>query len=400
MYMIIHEKLAHLRPKQIIQLMDEYYAGVRVKKLIEDYKVNCRPNDLHKYFPPIVLDKKCPICGENFLKKRPSKTEIENQGNPYRKIEAKKPYCPSCGHIDDDICECAACVEKRKEEQIKREAELEKMANEIKIGLEKSYTGKVSVDELGFKDRIYLASLLGYGLSDDANVIKSLSECENSYSCLAEGDMDERIVDYLLKRNIMIIDTSYLVYAFKQGKVENKYMRYKLNVEIDDNNIGALQELMTPKIDFSDENNIVDAYNLWKEVAMNDCIAFLVNEMRKKKVEFCPVKKTYILIDSMLKHFSTLQVQYIIYKSIEEISGEDTKSKPKRGVFSDIVFRRMEYWDSSMTYRESELPEYRDSKKFLYNNLHGVLFSKVLGLGDKGLRCVANIKIIRESVRK
>lgn len=398
--MIIHEKLAHLRPKQIIQLMDEYYAGVRVKKLIEDYKVNCRPNDLHKYFPPIVLDKRCPICGENFLKKRPSKTEIENQGNPYRKIEAKKPYCPSCGHIDDDICECAACVEKRKEEQIKREAELEKMANEIKIELEKSYTGKVSVDELGFKDRIYLASLLGYGLSDDANVIKSLSECENSYSCLAEGDMDERIVDYLLKRNIMIIDTSYLVYAFKQGKVENKYMRYKLNVEIDDNNIGALQELMSPKIDFSDENNIVDAYNLWKEVAMNDCIAFLVNEMRKKKVEFCPVKKTYILIDSMLKHFSTLQVQYIIYKSIEEISGEDAKSKPKRGVFSDIVFSRMECWDSSMTYMESELPEYRDSKKLLNNNLHGVLFSKVLGLGDKGLRCVVNIEIVRESVRK
>ena len=398
--MIIHEKLAHLRPKQIIQLMDEYYAGVRVKKSIEDYKVNCRPNDLHKYFPPIVLDKKCPICGENFLKKRPSKTEIENQGNPYRKIEAKKPYCPSCGHIDDDICECAACVEKRKKEQIKREAELKKMANEIKIELEKSYTGKVSVDELGFKDRIYLASLLGYGLSDDANVIKSLSECENSYSCLAEGDMDERIVDYLLKRNIIIIDTSYLVYAFKQGKVENKYMRYKLNVEIDDNNIGALQELMSPKIDFSDENNIVDAYNLWKEVAMNDCIAFLVNEMRKKKVEFCPVKKTYILIDSMLKHFSTLQVQYIIYKSIEEISGEDTKSKPKRGVFSDIVLSRMECWDSCMTYRESELPEYRDSKKLLNNNLHGVLFSKVLGLGDKGLRCVVNIEIVRESVRK
>lgn len=400
MRMIIHEKLAHLSSKQIIQLMDEYYAGVRVKKLIEDYKVNCRPNDLHKYFPPIVLDKKCPICGENFLNKRLSKTEIENQGNPYRKIEAKKPYCPSCGHIDDDICECVACVEKRKKEQIKREAELKKMANEIKIELEKSYTGKVSVDELGFKDRIYLASLLGYGLSDDANVIKSLSECENSYSCLAEGDMDERIVDYLLKRNIIIIDTSYLVYAFKQGKVENKYMRYKLNVEIDDNNIGALQGLMSPKIDFSDENNIVAAYNLWKEVAMNDCIAFLVNEMRKKNVEFCPVKKTYILIDSMLKHFSTLQVQYIIYKSIDEISSKYTKSKPKRGVFSDIVFRRMEYWDSSMTYRESELPEYRDSKKFLYNNLHGVLFSKVLGLGDKGLRCVANIKIIRESVRK
>ena len=398
--MIIHEKLAHLRPKQIIQLMDEYYAGVRVKKLIEDYKVNCRPNDLHKYFPPIVLDKRCPICGENFLKKRPSKTEIENQGNPYRKIEAKKPYCPSCGHIDDDICECAACVEKRKKEQTKREAELEKMANEIKIELEKSYTGKVSVDELGFKDRIYLASLLGYGLSDDANVIKSLSECENSYSCLAEGDMDERIVDYLLKRNIIIIDTSYLVYAFKQGKVENKYMRYKLNVEIDDNNIGALQELMSPKIDFSDENNIVDAYNLWKEVAMNDCIAFLVNEMRKKNVEFCPVKKTEIMMDSMLKHFSTLQVQYIIYKSIDEISSKYTKSKPKRGVFSDIVFRRMEYWDSSMTYMESELPEYRDSKKLLNNNLHGVLFSKVLGLGDKGLRCVVNIEIVRESVRK
>ena len=37
MRMIIHEKLAHLRPKQIIQLMDEYYAEIRVKKLIEVY---------------------------------------------------------------------------------------------------------------------------------------------------------------------------------------------------------------------------------------------------------------------------------------------------------------------------------------------------------------------------
>ena len=400
MRMIIHENLAHLSSKQIIQLMDEYYAGVRVKKLIEDYKVNCRPNDLHKYFPPIVLDKKCPICGENFLNKRLSKTEIENQGNPYRKIEAKKPYCPRCGHIDDEVCGCDACVEKRKKEEIKREVELEKRANKIKIKLEKSYTGKVSVDELGFKDRIYLASLLGYGLSDDANVIESLSECENSCTCLAEGDMDERIVGYLLKRNIIIIDINSLKYALKHRKDKNRFMRYKLNVEIDDNNIGALQGLMSPKIDFSDENNIVAAYNLWKEVAMNDCIAFLVNEMRKKNVEFCPVKKTEILLDSMLKHFSTLQVQYIIYKSIDEISSKYKKSKPKRGVFSDIVFRRMEYWDSSMTYRESELPEYRDSKKFLYNNLHGVLFSKVLGLGDKGLRCVANIKIIRESVRK
>lgn len=250
MRMIIHEKLAHLRPKQIIQLMDEYYAGVRVKKLIEDYKVNCRPNDLHKYFPPIVLDKKCPICGENFLNKRLSKTEIENQGNPYRKIEAKKPYCPRCGHIDDEVCGCDACVEKRKKEQIKREVELEKRANKIKIKLEKSYTGKVSVDELGFKDRIYLASLLGYGLSDDANVIESLSECENSCTCLAEGDMDERIVGYLLKRNIIIIDINSLKYALKHRKDKNRFMRYKLNVEIDDNNIDALQGLMSPKIDF------------------------------------------------------------------------------------------------------------------------------------------------------
>ncbi|MEI3233751.1 MAG: hypothetical protein V8S33_04855 [Intestinibacter bartlettii] len=54
---------------------------------------------------------------------------------------------------------------------------------------------------------------------------------------------------------------------------------------------------MSPKIDFSDENNIVAAYNLWKEVAMNDCIAFLVDEMRKKNVEFCPVKKTEILME-------------------------------------------------------------------------------------------------------
>ena len=53
-----------------------------------------------------------------------------------------------------------------------------------------------------------------------------------------------------------------------------------------------------------------------------------------------------------------------------------------------------------MTYRESEVAEYRGGKKFSYNNLHGVLFFKVLGLWDKGLRCAPDIKIIKECVRK
>ena len=158
-------------------------------------------------------------------------------------------------------------------------------------------------------------------------------------------------------------------------------MRYKLNVEIDDNNIDTLQELMNPKIDFSDEKNILEGYNLWKEVAINDCMAFLVNEIAKKNVEFCPVKKTEIMMDSMLKHFSIRQVQYIIYKSVNEVSKVYTeKISLIERVFQIVVFRRMIFWDSCMTYRESEVAEYRGGKKFSYNNLHGVLFFKVLGL--------------------
>ena len=126
--------------------------------------------------------------------RRPSRTEIENWGNPYRERKAKKAYCPCCCHIDDEICGCDACVEKRNKEYIKRETELEKMANEIKIELEKSYTGKVCVDELDFKDRVYLASLLGHALSEDTSVIKSLSECDNPCSCLADGDMDRELL--------------------------------------------------------------------------------------------------------------------------------------------------------------------------------------------------------------
>ena len=52
--------------------------------------------------------------------------------------------------------------------------------------------------------------------------------------------MDERIVGYLLKRNIIIIDINSLKYALKHGEDENQFMRYKLNVEIDDNNIDAV----------------------------------------------------------------------------------------------------------------------------------------------------------------
>lgn len=397
--MKVHEKLAHLSPKEIIELMDGYYhQGVRVKSLIEFYRVDCRPKDLHKFFPPMELEECCPVCGTHFLKKRDSRTDIENKGNHFRKSNISKPYCPNCGHVDDEICKCAACEEKRNLATIKKEERLEKMANEIKAEFEKSYTGKVKIDDLNIRDRVYLASLLRYALSGDASVINSLGECENPCSRLAMGYMDEEIVDYLLKRNVIIIDTKSLTYALRKDEDSDRYMRYKLNVEIDDDATDALQDLMSPNIDFSDEESILEGYKIWKDVAMNDCITFLVDEMKKRNVEFHPVKKTKMMIGSLLDRFSIAQVQYMIDKCVEEAFVGYHKKKFNEDVLFDVIFRKMSLMDSFVSFKEVELMEYKNGGEFSYTCLQGVLFYKVLKLGDKGLRCAPSVEIVRESV--
>ena len=400
MRMIIHEKLAHLSSRQIIKLMNEYYAGIRVKKLIEYYKVDCRPRDLHKLFPPIELDTVCPICGTNFEKKRESRTDLENLGNPYRHGKMNKPYCPSCGHVDDDICECDECVRKRSLEYSKKEAQLNKMVNEVKKEIEKSYAGMVSMDDFNMKDRVYLASLIRYALSEDASFIKCLSECETPYNVLAKGDMDEKIVDYLLNRNIIIIDINSLKYALRHDEEENRFMRYKLNFDIGDNSIATLQELMSPNIDFSDDDSILEGYKLWKEVAMNDCMAFLIDKFKTNGIDFYPVQKTYIIIDDLLKRFSISQIQYMIDKCFDNAFKLYTQKKIKRNIVTDVVFSKISSMSSFMSLKESEFPEYKNSANIPYDNFSEVLFYKVLLIGEKGFRCVPSMDIIKESVLK
>lgn len=153
MYSQIDDRLAHLTPGQIEELISRYYAGDSIKTLIEVYQVACTESRLCSLFPPLVLQRRtCPHCSSRMALKRQARTTNRN--------ESTGIYCPNCDHLDDIRCKCPGCVidqEQKKKVERLRERELIAM---LCSNWDVEPTGKLSVQDLSLRQAVALLSLV------------------------------------------------------------------------------------------------------------------------------------------------------------------------------------------------------------------------------------------------
>ena len=103
------QPLKHLDATTLQELMDRYYAGENIAALNQEFGVTCRPADLWRYFPPTLLDRNCPMCGEPLILPSSSRS-------------AAAARCPSCQHSEDMVCRCSNCmaIQQLVEEEMRR----------------------------------------------------------------------------------------------------------------------------------------------------------------------------------------------------------------------------------------------------------------------------------------
>lgn len=123
------DKLSHLTDNEVNQLIEEYYAGIRIAGLISKYNIDVLPGQLVKTFPLKKLDTVCIHCGSIMVQEYLSKSAHYDAA----------ATCLNCGHNESGRCNCPKCREAAKqaieEEKARQEALRQQMREQLKTVL-------------------------------------------------------------------------------------------------------------------------------------------------------------------------------------------------------------------------------------------------------------------------
>lgn len=384
----LDKRISHLTQEQIVNLMEKYYSGEKVSKILDEYKLKISVSQLYSLFPPVITNEVCIHCESNMVRPWSSKS-----WSSY--VNESKKYCINCDHENTSYCRCNYC------EEIKRQKILEEQEKQKKIMEQKRATLASFYDEsnwdlkfeneLTLEDRLYLAVILRSSLSENTMFIEPL---QVNKSLLAPTETFEvELIKTLTGRKILVPHVLSDLNAFEiEYKDSDDFqitysiykVRYRINVQPSDLDYDEMiKRLMYPN--FSDEEGFREfCYEMWKKISLNECLEYLLFQMNNVGYSFNPGDKTIRVFENLLDHFSVAQIYGIIYRSIANSTkryqaGEITKIHAQNSVISSCEIHGQralaQGWKLSNYSRIRDLPE-------TYISL--VLFTSIMQIAELG----------------
>lgn len=388
----IDERLKHISNDSIVELIKKYYDGIKVSDLLEEYKINTNPSQLYTLFPPLKLENKCKICNSQSIYYFESKTSCSySYSSFFDKLNTTNIECEACGHKENRFCNCEFCISERnrirEEEEEKRKKFLAKKKEIIDRVYSEDRWKKVSEIDLGLEDRLYLVVIMRSSLSEDGTYIEALKE---KMDILAPTDkFRESIVNTLSEKYILIPHINSNLESFELSEEDGlSYyiyrVNYRINIEPADNNYEAMiKRLMYPDSNiFEDDKDF--CFQMWKKIALQECLEYLLYRMDKVGYSFNPGEKTINVIEHLLESFSVAQIYNIVYRAIAYSTtryqaGEITKLHAQNSVISSCEKQGeraiAEKWNLKHYDRIKDLPQTLISEIF---------FTSILKISELG----------------
>ena len=382
----IHEKLRHLTMLQIESLMNKYYNGVKASDIIKEYNIDTTSSKLYTLFPPIICeDIICPVCNEPMYKERDSKSSYS--------WNKKKPFCAICGHTDEIICKCNYCIAEREKVRKLNEERKVRILQEKREKIKKVYDLNivpVNNSELNFREKVFLGALLRTSLSEDMEVILPLNDAERELAPTI-GYIKE-ILSYLIGRGVVSVDSNSSIDAFLDSNEEkdiefpNVYyitmVKYRINIVGDEEIKNILSKIINPK-SFSDADK-EDALNIWKEIALEECIEYFEYQMKSVRFDFNIGEKTIAIFKDLLENFSVSQIYGIIYKSVANATKYYQESSVSKKQAANSVIGGCQRYAERAMINNWELAKYSRIKELPQSMISEFFFDRVIGVGSLG----------------
>lgn len=290
--------LSHLTSGEIETLMQRYYDGEAVSKLMKEYNITARASELYKLFPPEVYQNySCEYCDEFLVINRPSKA-MKDSPRYEREL-----YCPICGHKPfQSHCTCENCLEEERLLKIEQLGQIKETYSRAKT--------PVDFFNLSFENKVYLGSLCRALLKENLYEITPYFGAEVVLT--PTNALNDKVYSNLIDNQVIVVSPQSTLEAFDIDSEDfpNTFYIYKvtyfLNLVFPPNKHDLFTEILNPSYystDCADE-----ALALWKEIAIAECIEYLQYQLSKVNFEFTPGDKTYKTFEIILNDFSISQI--------------------------------------------------------------------------------------------
>lgn len=369
------ERLAHLSEQQVEELIERYYNNEKVKPLLEEYKIDVKPSQLVKLFPPKVTDVICPYCNIHLEIKRSTR---------YYSWSKDEAECPACKHVNESRCRCENCKEKEFIRIQKGRKEKQDLLDSI---LNLTEEGRVEFETLTFDDRVYLGALLREGLSEDFTYIKPIQDFVNPFVPTLSYSLE--VLKDLWEKKLIVIHPESDPDCFENINAEtgnfnyNPYgVKWALNVKVKDAPFEtAAQALIMPE-------NIIEpelSYIFWKKVALLEAIEYFSYSMTSVLgVEYSAGDKTVTVLSDMLNHFSVSQIYSIIYRSVNNALRFKVERSVSKIYAANTVIGNAQSFAERAKIKNWEIQHYSRLKELPESALSRFFFERVLKIGSDG----------------
>lgn len=375
------DKIRHLSEIEIKELMKRYYDNEKITTLLDDYNIKCRANELANLFPAEILEElSCCYCNGVMVRDRAYRNAMSYQVKPI--------YCSSCKHkLDDDNCLCNSCL------------------NEKRMLIEKYYGNnkkdKLNINELNAKTKIYIATLLrGVSIFRDKYGMYIMALKYKKYKLTPVVKSEFKIIAELFKNKVILVHPDSELDGFK-GSLRDKSFGKRF-APLDVNfilNFNYIEEDSYLKMLLS-ESYAEELYEIYKEVALDECYEYLQYQMDVVNLSFVEMKNTRVILLNLIKKFSLGQVFNILNSSVVNARKFYEEKKIYKRQASNFVMMRCKNIGEGVVMKKSNIKSYTRPKGYKESIISEVLFEKVLSIGDKAFTDFIDVEYIRDVIRK
>lgn len=366
----VADELKHLSSDEIEKAYARYMEGEKNSIIIRDYKIDVKPNNLIKTFPPSVLhDVLCIYCDIPMVKRRQRKT-VKFYGPP-------PAECHKCGHKMYENkpghrtkkCECVQCINIENNLRIKEFEE----TNKKTLGIY-NIQNKVALDytDLSFFQKLILLTLFRSQTGETLDFIKSLDERESKELLTPTYGMDVECIKTLHHCNALLVSPTSSIDSFiAKENFESFYIdkvQWIPNVALE--GVGRVtgselyheiyQELHR---DFQALWE-VELYDILYKVAQEEVIQYVKLKSSELNVDFVAEDKTRKITSQLLHNFSVSEIYYFVKKSVENAHLYYAKglAKCKRHAANTIPNKMLSLGERALTEKWNTYKYNRDSR--------------------------------------
>ncbi|TPG68921.1 hypothetical protein EEL31_10530 [Brevibacillus laterosporus] len=244
------------------------------------------------------------------------------------------------------------------------------------------------IKELTLRDRLFLSSLIRSRMDENFNYIQKLYKHETEVSPSNEYTLE--MVRSLISNSLLKVHPSSTIDCFEDKEDFPQtfftfYVNYHINVELIHKDKKRTMEFLTYP---SPDSFLIDkefCYEMWREIALEECKQYLTYSLMKVGFELSIGEKTIAVLNYLLDNFSTGQIYSIIYSSINgAVRFYHEKRVNKKHAANSVITNMQRNGEKAITDANWVIRNYSRIPELPQSALSEVFYNQILQIGVKG----------------